>query len=1290
MTKSINFLKPSRRIGALRVISAAVTVSTVLQVSLIGAIVVPQQAAATGAVCPAGNVKFEVGGGYEYTDNTGTVSVVPAGSKNKATWASASGSLISAVCVKIGGSGGGSLLYPNPSLGMAGPFSYDISHVVLYTRPVSNQCTLYGIQDENTVDSLLYQVNLQTSVISQIGSIASGYDIEAMDAHPQTGVIYGLSGDQDDPPSKKKILVIDPTTGIPNLSSGIQLDLGSSQEIQGASFHPTTNELWVGGDGDFDLRTLNISTGVSTLKRSVSGSPEALAWKPDGGLLYFSIEDDLKTYHPSTNGVSTACSDVGGEIESLEYDDAGNLVMAMHGNSTLYRMNPQSCAKSPLYTTTYDDTETMTFGCAAQPQPTRLTIRKHVVGGPASAGDWTMHIGQVASFSGSEQGTTRDVTPGTYAISETGGPNGYVPSFSGDCDLKGDVTLVSGQQKTCLVTNTYTPTQTPNPPLGRSCGLDIALVVDRSGSVDRTEMAQQKDALSAFAGAFVGTPTVFSLTSFATSSTLEQGFSMSPVEAATAVTTDIPNSGDGNTNWDAGLARGFDSFDPRPAKANLVVIATDGSPNRRGYPTTVSESIQWNLGLTAAVDRANAVKAAGTRIVVVGVGEDAFDPATPAEKLDKMKSISGPVVALTPAEITVATDVIKVTDFSGIGSAMAAYANELCGGKILVQKQYDTNGDGQADLDGSIGDPRLAGWTFDVNGSPSNPSAQTTDATGALAFDVLNGEYHVVESTVQAGHALVAAECRQGDQAVGTVDLQTRTVSNLSVETDDTVSCTFLNAVTNGTLRVVKQVVGSARPSSDWQLHVKQNGADVLTSPQAGSASGTDYVLPAGSYVVSETGPGDFSLSFSESCFNGIAAVAAGQTTVCTLTNRFVPRYSIDFEKTGLTTVSPGNTMAYALAWSVAGNAPVTEAVITDPIPANTTFVSADQNATFANGTVTWSLGPKQPGDHGTVTVTVRVARPLPNGIELTNAACFDTAETPAACDTTITKVQSAPSISIAKSNNVATFIAPAAVVTYTVVVSNNASATANAENVVMTDTLPSGFTFVDGGATTKSFVLGSIAPGASATTTYTVNVAANQTAGVYTNSAIAKGSNTDQASASSKVEVRVPEVLALTAPELTIAKSVSRATAKPGDVVTYTIMVKNVGDGPATNVVVIDTLPKDLSFVDAKGRSYSWDLGTVAAGKVVTLSFDARVESDAKRGTYTNVAVVKADDVPEQEATADLKVERPEVKGLAITGSGAGDYLIFLAGGLLVALGVLGLRRHRVLATMSVPDRLD
>jgi Prealbumin-like fold domain len=95
-----------------------------------------------------------------------------------------------------------------------------------------------------------------------------------------------------------------------------------------------------------------------------------------------------------------------------------------------------------------------------------LTVKKHVIGGTATAGDWQIYVktgdppANVTGSpqAGSETGTTYTLSPGTYAASEGAGPSGYAfKGFSGDCDATaGTITLAYGENKTCTLTNEST------------------------------------------------------------------------------------------------------------------------------------------------------------------------------------------------------------------------------------------------------------------------------------------------------------------------------------------------------------------------------------------------------------------------------------------------------------------------------------------------------------------------------------------------------------------------------------------------------------------------------------------------------------------------------------------------------------------------------------------------------------------------------------------------------------------------------------------------------------------
>ena len=93
-------------------------------------------------------------------------------------------------------------------------------------------------------------------------------------------------------------------------------------------------------------------------------------------------------------------------------------------------------------------------------------------------------------------------------------------------------------------------------------------------------------------------------------------------------------------------------------------------------------------------------------------------------------------------------------------------------------------------------------------------------------------------------------------------------------------------------------------------------------------------------------------------------------------------------------------------------------------------------------------------------------------------------------------------------------------------VVTNTGSA--KATKLVLTDTLPIGFAFVDSGKDTKTWNFASLAAGAHVTVTAKVKIGAGVLAGKYTNRAYVTAAGLDPVNALADVKVTVPQVLGL------------------------------------------------------------------------------------------------------------------------------------------------------------------
>jgi len=127
--------------------------------------------------------------------------------------------------------------------------------------------------------------------------------------------------------------------------------------------------------------------------------------------------------------------------------------------------------------------------------------------------------------------------------------------------------------------------------------------------------------------------------------------------------------------------------------------------------------------------------------------------------------------------------------------------------------------------------------------------------------------------------------------------------------------------------------------------------------------------------------------------------------------------------------------------------------------------------------------------------------------------------------------------------------------------------------------------------------------------------------------------------------------------PVLDLAKTVDvngtdRATARPGDTLTYTITYGNSGLGAAGNVVLQDRLPQYVTYVSGSAtnggtynglnRMITWNLGNLAVGDIGSVSFQVTVNSDVPHNsTIRNRAVIVADGGFSNKAFADILAEQ-------------------------------------------------
>lgn len=231
-----------------------------------------------------------------------------------------------------------------------------------------------------------------------------------------------------------------------------------------------------------------------------------------------------------------------------------------------------------------------------------------------------------------------------------------------------------------------------NPPLQETCGLDIVLLLDMSGSiVTAGEVGTVKNAAKAFVDAFQpGTPTLIGIVEFSSgTATIPEGLSSDFTSLKNKI--DLLSAG-GGTNWEEALLLGTSLLETPPANPDyedrddskhpdLMIIFTDGDPVNSSAGPPVST--QPNIHLAPAVAAADAAKGsdAPIRIVAVGVG---------AASESRLVAITGPNVA-SGSNITTETDVI-LGGFSDLDDILSALAFALCSDTMPCRAIVNANG----------------------------------------------------------------------------------------------------------------------------------------------------------------------------------------------------------------------------------------------------------------------------------------------------------------------------------------------------------------------------------------------------------------------------------------------------------------------------------------------------------------------------------------------------------------------------------------------------------------------
>ncbi len=319
-----------------------------------------------------------------------------------------------------------------------------------------------------------------------------------------------------------------------------------------------------------------------------------------------------------------------------------------------------------------------------------------------------------------------------------------------------------------------------------------------------------------------------------------------------------------------------------------------------------------------------------------------------------------------------------------------------------------------------------------------------------------------------------------------------------------------------------------------------------------------------------------------------------------------VPQADLSLDKQAdKTSAKPGETVTFTVTLTNIGPDAATGIQVADAIPASLTSVVVTPSGTTSYTSGVWSIDSLATSGMETLTITGEV---VANGTTITN-----TAEVTAADQTDPVLSNNVASATV----SVAEFIAdlsldkqadktsakPGETVTFTVTLTNIGPDAAT--GIQVTDAIPASLTsMVVTASGTTSYTngvwsIGSLAASELETLTITGEVVANGT--TITNTAeVTAADQTDPVSSNNiaSATVSVAEFIA----DLSLDKQADKTSAKPGETVTFTVTLTNIGPDAATGIQVTDAIPASLTSVvvtPSGTTSYTdgvWSIDSLAA----------------------------------------------------------------------------------------------
>ena len=729
-------------------------------------------------------------------------------------------------------------------------------------------------------------------------------------------------------------------------------------------------------------------------------------------------------------------------------------------------------------------------------------------------------------------------------------------------------------------TASATTTITPNPDLQPACGAKVILVLDESGSIENTAGAETavRNAANAFASGLADTGSQLAVIEFGTSA--KRVFNYTNVTSGaggTLATTfqpyfngtasspaDVYNSPSQTgqwTNWQDALEEV--KLLNNTAVAPLVVFVTDGDPTATGTASPFSTNVANATALTPAIVQANAVKAQGSHILAVGVGAALNN----ASSLNRLQSISGTDTVTNAASINLSTtDVLAISDFANLTTALRTLVSELCKSSVTITKAVD-EGQGYG--------PGGAGWTFAGNVTPASgtytwltPSpgsaglrSAATAADSAVTFQwkpsVSTNSTITLTETERLGYQFAGVTCQVKSLSNSTpVSLAVSTSGTAFTATlgpTDIVTCQVKNKKINPSVaitKVVDQPVVLTNTLVTYTIRATNTGDVALNTVAVADAIAPNCAKAIGTLAVA---------TFHQ--YTCTATIAQDTTNTATVTSKdpqgtavtpksasadvdvIAPKLAIT-KTVDQAVVRTGTTVTYTIRVTNTGDASVTGITVGDSV------------APICGRTI----GSLDPGAHYEYTCQVAIAQDTTNVVTASGKDPLDNTVTSPQAQAVVDVIH--PGLTITKTVDPPVVRAGSATpVTWTVIVTN-------------TGDVPLRYVTVsDPQAPDCDRAIGTLAANTAAAPITCITNVSTPTTNVAT---VTGKDPLDNTVAPPPAEATVNVI----DPSLSITKDVDKAVVHAGTSVQWTITVKNTGDVALSHVTVTDSDAPDCDTV--------------------------------------------------------------------------------------------------------------